>query len=59
MVLNYSRSLAEDFAGEWPSWGQWCPGTPGSQVGAPRGMWLYLKTFLVVLTRELLLALSE
>lgn len=31
MVLNYSRSLAEDFAGEWLRWGQRWPGSLGSQ----------------------------
>lgn len=34
MVLNYSRSLAEDFAGEQPRWGQWWPGSLRSQMGA-------------------------
>lgn len=34
MVLNYSRSLAEDFAGEQPRWGPWWPGSLGSQMGA-------------------------
>ena len=32
MLLNYSRSLAEDFAGERPRWGQWEPGSLGTQM---------------------------
>lgn len=34
MLLNYSRSLAEDFAGEWPGWGHWQPGSLESQMEA-------------------------
>lgn len=59
MVLNYSRSLAEDFAGEWLRWGQWWPGSLGSlwgQFGLPGNSQPYLKTFLAVATGELLLA---
>jgi len=34
MLLNYSRSLAEDFAGGWPRWGQWKPPSLETQMKA-------------------------